>query len=761
MVSQKKEREDWSTATGRQRELADILAADLGNSRYRVIDARNEQAYLERLASLKREEARELAKAEENLAKIAELDKQGKYAEAIPLAEAAVKTQQRLLGESNAKLAERLLWLGYLLRVQGDYARAEPPLRQALAIRKKALGENHPDYAASLDNLASLYWAQGDYARAEPLLRQALDICKKVLGENHPDYARSLNNLAALYASKGDYARAEPLHRQALEIRKKVLGENHPDYAASLSNLAFLYKAQGDYAKAEPLYRQTLEIRKKVLGENHPDYAASLNNLAVLYKAQGDYAQAEPLYRQALEIQGKVLGKNHPEYFQSLGDLAELYRVQGDNLRAEPLLRQAVTIQCKQLEDTAVIQSERQQLAMLETVQLHLHRYLTLAASKDQFSTPAYRLMLAWKGMVFRRQRLARAGEQTPELAALFRQLQQVAGQLATLAWATPDPKHADRWRESIAQLSEKKERLEAELSAQSAAFRQARAPSTLEDVRASLPKDVTLIDFLDFNHLELVALPQRGGLGVRFDQTVGGAKVTEVVVGGAAAQDGRLQPGDLILEITDQAGKWAATAGKSLQGVRDLMLGSAASKVSLRIRRGEEKELRELTLTRAPLPFQNKFEWKRELETVAFVVRHDRPVVQINLGPAKPVSEAIDAWRQTCGMSPQSAAAGRLLREKIWEPIAAQIQGAKDRARLSGRGPEQAAAGGFARQGSGQIPDRRIPAGHRSHGADDPRNRPQRNAQTVAREPVAGGQYRLRQPVRSAVSIAGRPEHS
>ena len=330
--------------------------------------------------------------------------------------------------------------------------------------------------------------------------------------------------------AQGDYARAEPLYRQALEIRKKALGENHPDYATSLNNLAALYQAQGDYARAEPLFRQALEIRKKALGENHPDYATSLNNLAVLYKAQGDYARAEPLFRQALEIRKKALGENHPDYASSLNNLAALYQAQGDYARAEPLLRQAVTIQCNQLEATAVIQSERQQLAMLQSVRSYLNGYLALAASKDQFSTPAYRLMLAWKGMVFRRERLARAGEQTPELAALFRQLQQVAGQLAKLAWATPDPKQAARWRENIARLSEKKEQLEAELSSRSAAFRHAKAPTTLEDVQAALPRDVVLVDFLEFAHWEWVAVPQRGGLGVRFEQTDRGTKINAVV---------------------------------------------------------------------------------------------------------------------------------------------------------------------------------------------------------------------------------------
>ena len=459
---------------------------------------------------------------------------------------------------------------------------------------------NHPDYAVSLNNLAWLYACQGDYARAEPLYRQSLEISKKALGENHPDYAASLNNLAELYCSQGDYAQAGPLCLKSLAIKKQALGENHPEYAVCLGNLAQFYCEQGAYCQAEPLQRQALEIAKKALGEDHPEYARSLRNLAGIYYAQRDFARAEPLGRQALEITKAALGENHPEYADGLNNLAVLYEAQGDYARAEPLLRQAVVIRRRQLESTAVVQSERQQLAMLQSVRSSLDHYLSLTAGQDQpspqpspilscatggrgelLSASAYQQMLAWKGIVFRRQRLACAGVQTPELAALFRQLQQVAGQLAQQAWATPDPKHSAHWRENIERLSTEKDRLEAELSAHSAAYRQAQKQITLEELQQALPNDAVLVDFLQNDHVALTAT-----------------------------------------------------------------------------RAGTEKT--------------------RQQRLIAFVVRHEGPVLRINLGPARPLNDAIDTWRESFGISPASAAAGKLLREKLWDPIDAHIQDAR-----------------------------------------------------------------------------------
>ncbi len=49
-----------------------------------------------------------------------------------------------------------------------------------------------------------------------------------------------------------------------------------------------------------------------------------------------------------------------------------------------------------------------------------------------------------------------------------------------------------------------------------------------------------------------------------------------------------------------------------------------------------------------------------------------------VDLGPVAPLAEAIDTWRETFGMSPDGAAAGRLLRKRIWEPLEPSLDKAK-----------------------------------------------------------------------------------
>jgi tetratricopeptide (TPR) repeat protein len=281
--------------------------------------------------------------------RVNQLIEQGKYQEAIPIAERAVEVAKHTLGPDHPKTADALNDLGFIFQKIGNYAKAEPLYQEELRIRQKVLGPEHPDTANSLNNLASLYWAMGEYVKAEPLLKEALGIRQKVFGSGHPDTAQSLNNLAELYQAMGEYAKAEPLLQEALRIRQKVLGSENPDTAVSLNNLAELYRVMGEYSKAEPLYQEGLRILQKVLGPEHRETATILNNLASLYQDMSEYAKAEPLLQEALQILQEILGKEHPDTARSLNNLAALYEAMGEYAKAEPLYQGALQIRQKLL----------------------------------------------------------------------------------------------------------------------------------------------------------------------------------------------------------------------------------------------------------------------------------------------------------------------------------------------------------------------------------------------------------------------------
>jgi tetratricopeptide (TPR) repeat protein/CHAT domain-containing protein len=276
--------------------------------------------------------------------KVSQLYSQGKYAEAIPIAERYVSLAREKYGDNHTSYGAAISWLAYVYQAHDHYAEAEPLFKRALAIYENTVGPDHPDIATALNNLARLYLARGRSPEAEPLYKRALAISEKVLGPENLGVGQSLNNLANLYDEQGRYTDAEPLYRRALAISEKALGPDHTEVATALDNLAAVYRSQGRYSEAEPLYKRAIAINEKVLGPEHPGVGQTLNGLANLYNRQGRYPEAEPLYKRALAISEKALGPDHTEVAKSMNNIALLYESQGRYAEAEPLYKRALAI---------------------------------------------------------------------------------------------------------------------------------------------------------------------------------------------------------------------------------------------------------------------------------------------------------------------------------------------------------------------------------------------------------------------------------
>ncbi|MFM6570621.1 MAG: tetratricopeptide repeat protein [Microcystis panniformis] len=491
-----------------------------------------------------------LAEAERLTQQVIQLYQQGKYNEAIPLAEQALAIIKQQLGDNHPLTAQSLNNLALLYYSQGRYSEAEPLYKEALAISKQQLGDNHPDTAISLNNLAELYRVQGRYSEAEPLYKQALAIWKQQLGDNHPDTAISLNNLAELYKSQGRYSEAEPLYKEALSIWEQQLGDNHPLTALSLNNLAELYRVQGRYSEAEPLYHRSLAIFKQQLGDNHPNTAASLNNLAGVYYSQGRYSDAEPLYKQALTIMKQQLGDNHPNTAASLNNLAELYRVQGRYSEAEPLYHRSLAIFKQQLGDkhpkagtslnnlSVFYQSQddipqainyRTQALAVEEYNLSENLYmgddkqkqdymatvlgttngvislnLQAAPNNPEATRLALKTILERKGRILdvstNSLQILRQRTDDLESQQLLTQLIEVRTQLSNLTFKKPDDfPSPEIYRQQLNEVTAKAKEIEDKIGRRSAEFRNLSQPITLEGIQKLIPANAALVEIVRY----------------------------------------------------------------------------------------------------------------------------------------------------------------------------------------------------------------------------------------------------------------------
>lgn len=458
----------------------------------------------------------------------------------------AKSIRENLLGKEHPDSVTILKGLASTYHSMGDYARSEPLFLEAKSIEEKVLGKEHLSHAATLNNLAALYKSMADYEKAESLYIEARMIQEKALGREHLSYAKTLNNLAALYESMADYGKAEPLYLEARAIQEKVLGKEHPSNAEVLINLASLYHSQAEYEKAESLYLEAKSIKVKSHGKDNPIYATCLNNLAQLYKSMADHAKAEPLYLEAKAIWGKVLGEEHPDYASNLHNLAGFYFSIDNLANAEPLYEEGLSVVRKNIEATAAVQTERQQLSLNQSLRHRLDSYLVMSLATPKLPKNAVENSLLSKGSVMQRLRGMRFAAEDPAIADQFSHLQSKTAQYSKSSQQDPAPQQAAAWRERVAKLKAEKEALEKQLIQSSSAFAGAMKSVTLADIQESLPAECVLVDYLEYNG--------KGGRRLLASMIRPSGESTMIDLGSA-------------IELNKQINLWLVTHGSATEG--------------------------------------------------------------------------------------------------------------------------------------------------------------------------------------------------
>lgn len=417
--------------------------------------------------------------------------------------------RRSVFGERHPDCAATLLKLAELCVGEGDYSQAEFLFRESLEIHKHTQGAQHPDYALCLDRVAGLYLGQGDYARAEPLFIEALEIRRVALGARHPIFADTLYSLAVLFSFQGKAEQAMPMYREALDIWQEAFGERHPQCHRARISLAAVHCDLGEFGKAESLLLKALDLTKDPIGGRNPDYAMAMHNLAGLYGRQGEHVRAEALYRQALQIWEEALGERYP-YYGSLVQMnlgIALVDLQREREGLDCAL-QAAGIANEVIEESAVTQSERQQLAMQHSYRQQMNSVLAIAKLNGSTAGEVYPVLLASKGKVFLRQRAIRQLRQTAAVdpdssaAQTFARLTDRTRELDRLAKFIPGPDALVGHNSRLEELALQVEQLQQELAGLSDEFRESQELTALspDDLAELLPADVALIDLREYH---------------------------------------------------------------------------------------------------------------------------------------------------------------------------------------------------------------------------------------------------------------------
>lgn len=233
------------------------------------------------------------------------------FTTAIRIAKRPEMGDSRVLARSYSSLA-------WALQKQGRNAEAEPLARWALETREARFGANAEPVARSLNQMATIYLALGRFNQAEPLLRRVLAMNKVASttidrGRVVPldaskstimlqEQAQSESLLGLGYVVQRRFAEAEAEFARAVALREASQGSKHPETGDELNNLAWARLEQGKLAEARPTMEKSLDILEQGRGVQDPSVARALDGLARIDAGQNDLSAAETKYLRLIAI---------------------------------------------------------------------------------------------------------------------------------------------------------------------------------------------------------------------------------------------------------------------------------------------------------------------------------------------------------------------------------------------------------------------------------------------------------------------------
>jgi len=278
----------------------------------------------------------------------------------------------------------------YLLEI-GELDEAQTLFEHGLLVLQREYGVDSPLLATSFNNLAALHVARFEFEEALDLQRRALICDQAQLGPDHPAVGTSLQNYGMILLRLGRMFEVLPVYERAAEIYEKGLGAAHPQTAGIYSLIGAYFDAIGDLQASVDYHRRALDIREANLDPSHPSIAVSVSSLANAYYSLGDLDDAHTLFRRSLSLREARFGTDHPNIAVVLISLAELTEEMGDDAEAESLLLRALDVRRAGLDpDDVMVGRSRQFLGhfllgkkRLEEAEPHLVAALEAELSHD------------------------------------------------------------------------------------------------------------------------------------------------------------------------------------------------------------------------------------------------------------------------------------------------------------------------------------------------------------------------------------------
>ncbi len=466
---------------------------------------------------------------------------------------------------------------------------------------------------------------------------------------------KELNRVAAerqKLTREGKLEEAIAAAENELTLFREVFGKDHKTVVLLLQTLAQLHERREDWAAARRALQEAADVQRRLYGKE--DWRVTDARLAVADLEQrsrltaeqrgqlrqaaaltqqfgrlvgsGKHREAAAVVQRELALRKELLGEWHPSYAAALNNLAGMYNEMGGHAKAELLFRQVLALRKQVLGE----------------------KHPDYAGNLNNLA-----LLYLAKGEAPRGEPLARqAVEGTRSLLERTAAVQSERQQLAMTA--------NSRWH------------LDSYLSLAAA------AKTPAEEVYAAVLAWKGAVSARQ-QHLHL----QR-----QSDQRPEVRKLYAELQQ-ATARLAQLSHASPDPKRPDQLRKDLDKTSDDIESLqRELARLSEPFRQHLRQQRMDPAQLRKALPKDAALvdlheygrylpPASGKGEWVRQQRSIAFVLRPNQPVVQLDLGPAQPIRQAVTEWRKHFGLGEAGTAAAGRLRQLVWSRLEKQLDGA------------------------------------------------------------------------------------
>jgi tetratricopeptide (TPR) repeat protein len=187
--------------------------------------------------------------------------KEGKFREALPLAERALAITSRTRPDSDPYVTDALINLAELHLALKKFGEAESLYQRLLVAHEVAQQPNQKRLGEILDRLALISYARGNFSKAEAFYKRALAAKELGFGPDSPQVRDVLYALAEVHRFRYEFNKAEPLYRRALVIEDKTLPPGQDGGRKNLDGLTCLFYENEQQEKLKALIEERRALR--------------------------------------------------------------------------------------------------------------------------------------------------------------------------------------------------------------------------------------------------------------------------------------------------------------------------------------------------------------------------------------------------------------------------------------------------------------------------------------------------------------------